>query len=491
MITPITQQARALVLLHVAAAAEIYPPASCAVIPQANAVSGTPGLPGGGSHGPVKFLGKLETCEECEAACTRNSTKAAPCHSWAFYYPDSAQKEYAGSCYGRHDEVWHPQSNIPIKHNHCCSGKSCLYPPTHVMPPPSPGPHPEPPPGPPPPPNGPATPAFSWDTVPVYNFPCFDPTHGPGGGPFNSTDISLLIKFPLVLLCHGYYDSAGTLVKAELAMANVAMQLKQRAPGIKVLFYKNSILDWNDYEFHDKLLLRPDLWARQKDGNATLTHGDGEFVQPKAGMLSVDFTQQAGRDFWMAECLNATKTPYFDGCFADRAGSFPSNLDPAKKAAFGVGHNDVMLSTQTGIEKLKQGGLLVSNNDYIEGVKSTMLEGFKPSNGSITQLIEGARLNIAVLAHGGYGEDCADMGSGSLPAFLIGAGEGSFYGCSHAWTFRTGWNEFYPEFSKPLGAPHGNASYDVATSTWSRVFGAGVLVTFDVSSKKGAIDWGQ
>jgi hypothetical protein len=35
-----------------------------------------------------------------------------------------------------------------------------------------------------------------------------------------------------------------------------------------------------------------------------------------------------------------------------------------------------------------------------------------------------------------------EMAVGSLPAFLIGAGEGSFYGCSRAWTFRTGWNQF-------------------------------------------------
>ena len=100
----------------------------------------------------------------------------------------------------------------------------------------------------PPPPDGPGTPHFSWDRVPVYNFPCFDPSRKKGlGGPFTDAEIELLGKFPLLLLCHGYYDASGTLVRAEEAMTAVATKIKARDPSVKILFYKNSILDWNDY----------------------------------------------------------------------------------------------------------------------------------------------------------------------------------------------------------------------------------------------------
>jgi hypothetical protein len=165
----------------------------------------------------VKYLGQLASCEQCRDACEANSTTAVPCRSWAFYFSDSAHKTYAGSCFGRHDDVWHPTRDLPIDRNHCCSAVSCKHPPPPAPPPP---PLPPPPlPGPPPPPDGPATPVFSWNTVPVYSFPCFDPSRGP------DADIALLARFPLVLLCHGYYVRGGALVKAEPAMAAVARQI--------------------------------------------------------------------------------------------------------------------------------------------------------------------------------------------------------------------------------------------------------------------------
>ena len=345
---------------------------------------------------------------------------------------------------------------------------------------------------PPPPPDGPGTPHFSWDRVPVYNFPCFDPSRKPGlGGPFTDAELELLGKFPLLLLCHGYYDASGTLVRAEEAMTAVATKIKARDPSVKILFYKNSILDWNDYSCHEKLLQRPELWARQANGSATRTHGDTEFVQPPEGMLSVDFAKKEGRDFWMSECLNATRSKMFDGCFADRAPpASPANLDPAEQKAFTAGHAQVLLDTQAGIDALTPGGLLVSNNAYIEGVKSTMLEGFRANNESITQLMQGVAMGVAVLAHGGYSEDCRNMSRGSLAAFLIGTGPGSFFGCSKAWTFRTGWNQWYADYDRPLGAPAGVAKYDSATDTWERSFGQGVRVSFNARTNVGDIDWG-
>ena len=36
-------------------------------------------------------------------------------------------------------------------------------------------------------------------------------------------------------------------------------------------------------------------------------------------MLVFDFKQEVVRNFWASDCINATKTGYVDGCFADKA----------------------------------------------------------------------------------------------------------------------------------------------------------------------------
>ena len=110
----------------VTAARDPSPGGGCGLVPQANCVAGTPGLPHCGSSGTVHCLGILATPAECEAACGRNSTAVPPCRSWAFYYPDTAAAEYRGGCYGRFDGVWDPHTGIPIDHNHVVSAKSCL-----------------------------------------------------------------------------------------------------------------------------------------------------------------------------------------------------------------------------------------------------------------------------------------------------------------------------------------------------------------------------
>lgn len=62
---------------------------------------------------------------------------------------------------------------------------------------------------------------------------------------------------------------------------------------------------------------------------------------------------------------------------------------------------------------------------------------------------------------------------------------------SEAWTFRTGWDIWYPVYDRPLGPPHGPATYDPATQTYHRVFGNGTVVTFDTKTNTGEIAWAE
>jgi hypothetical protein len=173
--------------------------------------------------------------------------------------------------------------------------------------------------------------------------------------------------------------------------------------------------------------------------------GDRHFqrAEPRDGMLSVDFGLEAGRAFWASEVLNATNSgeQLFDGVFADRAGSNPSKLAQKDVAAFEAGHQKLMIDVQ---DSIKGGGILIANNAYIPGVKATMLEGFQANQMNIEQLMQGVALNVSVVVHAGYGGGCSDAKRvHTLAAFLIGAGRGCVYACSEAWTFSTGWNQWY------------------------------------------------
>lgn len=74
-----------------------------------------------------------------------------------------------------------------------------------------------------------------------------------------------------------------------------------------------------------------------------------------------------------------------------------------------------------------------------------------------------------------------------LAAFLIAAGEHSYYRCG-------GWGHtdapWYPVYNKKLGAPKGNATLG-KDGIWRRSFAAGTDVTFDTSTNVGTIVWGE
>ena len=136
----------ATMIAGVAVTAVAFEDTDCNQIPQANVVAGVAGLANCGSTKVVQCFGIKPTPEQCEAACLLASNgTGSTCHSWAFYYPDTPERQYRGACYGRLDQVWDPKTGIDPSHNHVVSAKSCLFPPM-------PGPRPPPGPAPPSPP---------------------------------------------------------------------------------------------------------------------------------------------------------------------------------------------------------------------------------------------------------------------------------------------------------------------------------------------------
>ena len=82
------------------------------------------------------------------------------------------------------------------------------------------------------------------------------------------------------------------------------------------------------------------------------------------------------------------------------------------------------------------------------------------------------------------------LGISLTTAFLIGAGEYSYFGCGD-WCAEgddTKPLTWLPEYDKPLGTPKGPAQYNAGV--WTRSFASGTEVMFDTKTNKGTVKWG-
>ncbi|XP_065830203.1 uncharacterized protein [Oscarella lobularis] len=326
-------------------------------------------------------------------------------------------------------------------------------------------------------------PIFSWDTVPVYSHLCNKT------GPFNDAAIQVLARFPLVTIEKGQEANVSDCCAEDKILA-AAKQIKAVNSSVQVIFYYNSVLDWNQYRLHAEFLKHPELWLRNASGDPVRIPGDHSFKQPKDGMLVFDFSKQAGRDFWASDCINATKTGYIDGCFADRSGeeSFRgTTLSPETAKAYAKGHDQVLQDLQKSLGD----NVLVANNYLLPGVSSTMIEGFQSKEASILQLQKAVSEKKLVEAHAGYHDSCKNI-TNSLAAFLIGAGEYSYYGCSSGWYVdetHMDWITWHPEYDKPLGKPTGPATKE--GDVYTRHFASGTVAMFDTKTNTGTINWAK
>ena len=339
-----------------------------------------------------------------------------------------------------------------------------------------------------------AWPRFAWDTLPVYVHMCN--RTGTTAAPFSDDALAFLARFPMVTVEKGQGEDANeTGTFAEDRILAAARAVKAAAPASHTLFYYNSVLNWEMYAMGAAFDARPAWWLRDAAGAPVREPGDHDFPQPSEGMLIFDFAQPDVRAWWASACLNLTATGAVDGCFSDRAGQegFPGvELDPDAAAAYAAGHDAVHQELQAALP----GGVLVANGKDIDGVRGRMLEDFAANEESIEELRACAATGRVCQAHAGYkgaenATGCADI-TDALAAFLIGAGERSYWGCSTdtgsdgAWYYDA-WHRWNPEYDLPLGAPTANSTK--RGDLWTRAFASGTAVTFNVTSNKGAIAW--
>ena len=344
----------ALLLRLLVGAEEDDDPANCSIIEQANVVSGTQGLADHGSTATVKFLGELKTPEQCEAACAANSSTTDPCRSWAFYYPDSAASGgFAGSCYGRHDNVWGPHAGIDPERNHVCTAKSCKHPP---LPPYSPPPAP-------PPPLPPVPPLPKRVLAPVD--PDLHPVLYLGGVDSNgnsSSNFSLVCKFQAVAIINSYCWNARndpghahcTNHSAEfeyiIAQSNA---LQKQCPSALTQMYLNSMMNFWWYTSMFK------LFDSSQGGDVSLLLHDvkGELVRVtqdggNPNMTVFDWGQNASREIFLS-FVDTALSSGISSFFLDKASTSAKGdgticnhicdqLTAEKAKAWSLGHRELL-----------------------------------------------------------------------------------------------------------------------------------------------------
>lgn len=349
-----------------------------------------------------------------------------------------------------------------------------------------------------------ALPAFSWSTLPVFWHACN--FSGTLSEPFNGAVAEWVAT-------HSYASAtvekgqglnggdAGSFAEQRIVAA--LRQLKAAAAAVPdrmlaTVAYFNSVLDWQYYQLHADMVAHPSWAVRNDSGAPVRIHGDPHFPQPAAGMLVFDFAQAPVRDWFAGACAALVAGGDVDGCFQDRAG--PPTLPGVRNAsAYNAGHDSVLRDMQARLPD----GFVVANAHIPSGtpsVRATMIEFFSADNTSITALRDFASVGLIVHAHA-YSSSCAGRNAAFtsfVAAFLIGAGEGSYFGCSLGWQIDprwpapsadNDWMHWPSEYDAPLGAPCGDAV--LLGDRWTRAFGAtcATHVAFNIKSGQGTIAW--
>jgi hypothetical protein len=339
-------------------------------------------------------------------------------------------------------------------------------------------------------------PWFSWSTVPLYWY-ASDPK-----AKWNDTVLQYAASHAVVVPNGNHLRFVEpSQTNEEEKLFATARRLHRANSSTSILFYLNSMIDWEQYDLHATILTHhPEYWITNTGGDTVCLLGQPLFNQSIPQM----------RQLWLDTVQSALETDLFAGIFADRANQLPKGHGACKNcgvyntttgtcvtsghAAFvydrhaytdwTVEHNAVLAKAQA----LAGDNLtIVVNNNASVGVRGRHFERWCRDDydqstivDDISQLQSYARDEQIALVHGGEPCDAAGL-SLSLSAFLIGAGQWSYFGCTDAW-YVDDWMQRPIEYDLPLGVPLGLASRYIANgmAVFERHFASGTRVTLHV-----------
>jgi hypothetical protein len=468
-------------------------PPSCAIIEQSNIVSGTQGLSGRGSTKVVKYLGTFAVSAQCAAACLNSSTAQDPCRSWAFYYPDGPQTNFAGNCFGRHDNVWPPKAEkIPRAKNHVCTAKSCKYPPLPPYSPPPPPPKPLPP--------TPPLPRRLLAPVDPNMLPIMY-LGGINSDGNTSSDFSRACRFQVVAIINSYcWQDPGrhhdhlrcTNQSAEFKYIVAQSQaLQAQCPGVLTQMYLNSLMN---FWWYTSIFKEFDP-AQGGDESLLLHDAKGQLVRVtqdggNPNMTVYDFGQNATRDIFM-QFVDKALASGISSFFLDKASisaksdgqicepSRCAQLTPEVAQAWSLGHREVLRAVAS--RAAATGPTVGNDGTEVLRVMGGAHVAFSATKAGIESLIATQAANTSsAIGAGGF-----PFSTNGYAAFLVAYEQGR----SFMWTYKLDPSDIWiEEFDHPLGAPFGPPAQIDEAGVYVREF-AHATVSFDTKTSKGHFSW--
>lgn len=276
-------------------------------------------------------------------------------------------------------------------------------------------------------------PRFSWNTLPVF----FHSANA--SGPWSPAAAKAIAKYAMATneKNHAMLLPDGKRQSEELAGPVACRQIAKEGTGTATFFYLNSVIDWPfNFKLHGDMVKTP-AW-REK----TATGGDiGPTLPGSNWMYALEVPEMKAA--WVKTCVDAVRAGC-TGCFIDQATAGPgwARAGGATKEAaakYGAGHLAALIELSH--ELASTGNYPILNHFGVNGSRAQgmsnpsamMIEDFTGSELCVKRLQTIAERGFTVQAHAGNspkGNQCVDGDINAMAAFLVAAGDYSYYHCS-------------------------------------------------------------
>lgn len=348
----------------------------------------------------------------------------------------------------------------------------------------------------------PKPPAFSWDTVPRFMHAANE------SGPLTTEDAAYMAQFPLVTIekmqaLHSPCPDNKPAPCQEDKIIAACRAVRAANTTARTHFYLNSLINFPQYRLAATMAANTSLLLHDAAGKLVelKLHGSQTFT-------IFDHSNAGTREAWLHTAQYALASGVVNGIFCDRGRASAQvdlrhfKLAPGKAEAWDAGHRLLMVQLQHMVSAnplLPGTGIVIPNGIDLDPLNGRMYEDFEPVDKTSVppgnDLLHLRQERRVVEVHKdfcppGIGADASLRFNASLAAYLVGAVEYSYYGCTMGWTLSEGWEVVHPEYTYPLGEPLGEAT--LANGVWSRGFTSGTRVWLDAEQwQHPCIRWGN
>ena len=296
-------------------------------------------------------------------------------------------------------------------------------------------------------------PPFSWATVPVF-------MHSQNRtGPFNDTALEFMARFPIVTIGGGQDLGVKKCCNEEKVVV-AARGIKAYNKSTRVLYYQNALINFP--QVHLNSTVDSSLLLHDKDGKLVSLGQCGHMHGVNHTLF--DHSNPKMRKAWIDNAVEVVrKNPeLIDGVFCDRGGSFAKaaaidlpcvEFESGKLRAWDVGHWQMIADLQEAVQQITKTAVIIGNHVAPTGPMNLkkgsdwsgkMFETFLPVStnyvppgdqlpvliGMDSQRIAEVHVDYCSFDEKGGLPAAYTLYEQSLAAFLIGAGEYSYYACT-------------------------------------------------------------